>query len=330
MMKTLGWGILATGGIARGFCADLRKCEDHKIVAVTSRSLSNAQAFAADFGTTETQAYDNYAEMLSNPEVDVIYVATPHVFHFDNTMQALKAGKHVVCEKPIGMSVQEVEACVNLAVQKNLFLLEAVWMNFFPTIKQAQDWIGQDKIGKVLNLEANFDFLAPAEPKHRLNNLKLGGGALMDIGLYPVFFATHLLGEAQLEYATCVKRDTGADALAYLSLRHNNCATSQCRFSFLYDRPCESYIHGENGYIKLEHHFFCGKNLSLHVNGEELIHKTFDFDFNGYQFEIEATLKALRAGQIQTDIYPHCEMLSNHKLLAEARERLNIYYDPTT
>lgn len=335
-MDNLRWGILATGGIARGFCSDLVKCQQHKILAVTSRSKRNAEVFAQEFGSDKTAAYDNYAQMLSNPDVDVIYVATPHVFHFDNTIQALNAGKHVVCEKPIGMSVQEVETCAKVALEKNLFLLEAVWMNFFPTVKQAKDWITQGKIGQVKHLEANFDFLAPKSPEHRLNNLSLGGGALMDIGLYPLFFATHLLGEAQVIQGTCVKSDTGIDSLACLNLQHQNGISSLCRFTFLVDRPCEAYIYGEHGVIKLDDRFFCGKSLSLHVNGKAPLTKNFEGDFrgdgiqgeeqHGYHFEINATYKAIRAKEIETDTYPHSEMLSNHQLLAQARQHLNINY----
>ena len=328
---SLKWGVLATGGIAQGFCSDLVKCEGHEIVAVTSRRQDNADAFAQRFGIAN--AYSDYAEMLENPAIDVIYVATPHVFHYDNTMQALGAGKHVVCEKPIGMNVKQVQECMELAQEKGLFLLEAVWMNFFPTIRQAQDWIADGKIGKVLNLEANFDFLAPSDPTNRLNDLKLGGGALMDIGLYPIFFATHILGAASVKNATCVKSNTGADVVGYVSLEHGNGEHAHCRFAFLYDRPCEAYIHGEKGYVKLEHHFFCGKSLSLHVNGQQPIQKNFDFTatadncWNGYHFEIQATREAILAAESETHIYPHSEMLSNHKLLADVRQHLGIVYD---
>lgn len=324
----LGWGILATGNIAQQFCDDLINVKGNRIAAVTSRKRATAQAFAQSFKQHDQipNCYDNYDDMLKDDNVDVVYVATPHVYHFDQTIAALNAGKHVVCEKPIAMTPAQVEQCVTLAKQKQCFLLEAVWMNFFPTIHYAQVWIAQGKIGQPLSLEANFDFHAPYDPNSRLFDLNLGGGALMDIGLYPLFFATQLFGNAKLKDCNSVLAETGADIYAHVSLLHQQNITSHAKFSFLQDLPSEAVIYGEKGFIKLHNRFFCGNKISLHSYDGSHQDKEFVRDSRGYEFEIIAARHAILSGAIETIGYSHQQMLDNHQLLAEIRHKIGVHY----
>jgi predicted dehydrogenase len=324
-MRKLRWGILATGGIANQFCADLSQSVDSEIMAVTSRDLSKAQAFAAHFNIANF--YDDYQEMLADQKVDIVYVATPHVFHFANTIEALKAGKHVVCEKPIAMNPEQVRECVDVAKAHNCFLLEAVWMAFFPTIIQAKQWLTSGAIGTAQSFEANFDFAAPYDPKSRLYDLSLGGGALMDIGLYPLFLSTYLFGEAHIQSASAIKSESGADILDYISAHHKNGVESKHRFSFLHDRPCEAFIYGEKGFIHLHDRFFCGQEVTLGSYQGETQTSRFEFQGNGYQFEICAVELAIQNGDLECVQYSHQLMLENHALLHHARQAIGIEYE---
>ena len=323
-MKVLNWGILATGNIAHQFCSDLQITPNNKVVAVCSRTLSNAQTFANEFNIQ--QAYDDYQVMLADPEVDVIYIATPHPFHYQNTLDALRAGKHVVCEKPIGMSYEQVQHCVLEAQKNNCFLLEALWMYFFPAVQQAKTWIEQGKVGAVNYLTANFDFCPPQDPNHRLYNLELGGGALMDIGLYPLFFSTLMLGQGQFQHGFALKHQTGADTVNQISCTHQDGSISNLSASFLVNKSNEAFVFGELGYIKLENQFFCSKQVTLHLYNGQTSTLTFEHNGNGYGYEIEAVNSAISAGNIECDEYSHEKMLSNHSLLTDVMAELQVKY----
>lgn len=321
---TLRWGIVATGNVAEVFCDDLINTEGNQITAVTSRCLTKAKIFADKYRAQS--AYNRFEHMLSDDEVDVVYIATPHVYHFQQTLAALSAGKHVVCEKPLAMSLEQVTQCVELANKHGRFLMEAVWMNFFPTIKQAKTWLSEGKIGKPMSFEANFDLLADYKPSSRLLNIELGGGALMDIGLYPIFLATHILGKASLDSCNSIIGDTGVDLYTHVSLKHASDCLSHSKCSFLQDQPCNATVYGEKGFIQLADRFFCGQTVVLKPYDDEAMTKTFTRSSYGYEFEILAAHRAIISGAIETPEYPHREMISNHVLLAAIRHQIGLSY----
>ena len=322
---SLRWGILATGNIARHFCSDLNSSNGNVITAVVSRDIDKANAFAREFHIPN--AYSNYQTMLEDTDVDVVYIATPHVFHYENTIAALNAGKHVVCEKPIAMTPKQVKECAALAKEKQLFLLEAVWMAFFPTIQQTKRWLSTNSLGKTLSCDANFEFAAPFDPHSRLYDLQLGGGALMDIGLYPLFFTTYLFGRATINETSCIKASTGADVFSMVRATHSNNVLSQSRFSFLRDAPCEAAIYCEKGVIELHDRFFCGQSVTLTPYDGAPVTKTFEFLGNGYHFEIDAARRAISEGKIECEEYSHQLMIENHEMLAEVRSAIGLSYE---
>jgi predicted dehydrogenase len=185
-MQKIRWGVLGPGSIAKQFARGLQVLPDAELVAVGSRSLEKAQAFAAEFKAS--RVYGSYEALAADPEVDAIYVATPHPFHHANSLMCLKAKKAVLCEKPFTINAVECAELIACARQEKVFLMEAMWTRFLPTIVKVRDWLDQKAIGEPRMVQADFGFRAEVEPDGRLFNLALGGGALRDVGVYPISF----------------------------------------------------------------------------------------------------------------------------------------------
>lgn len=209
MTERLRWGILATGGIARLFTNDL-KLNGFTVQAVGSRSQQSADAFAAEFEIPT--AHGSYEALVADPDVDVIYVSTPHPMHASNAMLALEAGKHVLIEKPFAVNAGEAQAIADLARAKGVLVLEAMWTRYLPHMVRIREIIAAGTLGEVRTLMADHTQLLSDDPAHRINALELGGGALLDLGIYPISFAWDLFGEPLTVQATATFKGTGADA----------------------------------------------------------------------------------------------------------------------
>jgi predicted dehydrogenase len=208
MTDALRWGILATGGIARLFTADL-KANGFDVRAAGSRSLESAEAFASDFDIPT--AYGSYDELVAAPDVDAVYVATPHPWHARNALLAIEAGKHVLVEKPFTLTEAEARTVADAARERGVLVLEAMWTRYLPHMVRIREIVASGTLGDVRTLIADHTQKLPSDPGHRLNALELGGGALLDLGIYPVSFAWDLFGEPASIQSTAVFRDTGAD-----------------------------------------------------------------------------------------------------------------------
>src|SRR5579859_5409147 len=198
MNSTLRWGIISTGGIARTFTRDLQ-LDGHEVTAVGSRTQDSADAFAREFGLRA--AYPSYEALAADPEVDIVYVATPHTFHHANATLALQAGKHVLVEKPFTINAAQAADLVELARSRSLVILEAMWTRWLPHMVRIQEIIAAGTLGLVRALDADHSQLLSADPAHRLNAPGLGGGALLDLGVYPISFASQLFGPEETAQA---------------------------------------------------------------------------------------------------------------------------------
>jgi predicted dehydrogenase len=248
------WGILGSGHIAKKFAADLQLVEDAKLVAIGSRSAAAAAAFAEAFPVQ--YLHDSYEALVANPEVDVIYIATPHSSHYENTLLCLQHGKAVLCEKPFAMNSRQTKAMIDMAKEKKVFLMEALWSKFLPQYDKLQEMLKEGKIGTVKSVLVNFGFrpLPPVNP--RLFDPALGGGTIMDIGIYNVFMALSVLGRPNIIEATMTPAATGVDEQCAVLFRYNNGAMAQLFSSFYTDLPVEAEICGTTGRIKLTSRFF--------------------------------------------------------------------------
>lgn len=322
-MEKIRWGILSTGTIAQAFATGLQSVADAELVAVGSRNQENADKFAEEFNIPHAHA--SYDALVSDPDVDVIYIGTPHTFHAENTLLCLNAGKHVLCEKPFTLNASEAEACIRVAKEKNLFLMEAIWMRFIPAILKLQEIINEGKIGDVTLIKADFTFAFPYLPEHRLLNPDLGGGALLDVGIYPISFATLLLGQPKKVDTHAIIGQTGVD--------------EQCTMLFHYDKASailsagingnlnnEAVIKGTKGRITIHAPFFASQKLTVEIDGQDLEIMDIPFEGNGYNYEAEAVQSAIRVGKIEHENLSHEETLTTMKMMDAMRHEWGLVY----
>ncbi|MFY0674004.1 MAG: Gfo/Idh/MocA family oxidoreductase [Bacteroidia bacterium] len=301
MEKRLKWGIIGLGKIANKFAADLRLSETAVLHAVASRSHQKANEFAHKYESVK--AYGSYDALVKDPEVDVVYVATPHVFHFEITMMCLEHGKHVLCEKPMGMNAVQVGEMMALAKKKGLFLMEGIWTRFHPSTQKVLELINRGTVGEINHLRADFGFAAAFDPEKRLFNKSLGGGSLLDVGLYPVYLSLQLLGKPQSIAAQARFTQTGVDDFCTMAFDYGNKVKAHLESSLAINTSTEAYIVGTEGAIKLHSRFHECKRISLFKNGEE---STFDFEIkgNGYIYEIDEVNRCISQGKAESEKLP--------------------------
>ena len=300
MSKTINWGIIGLGKIAHKFAADVLLVENANLYAVASRSQDKADDFGAKYGAEK--CYPTYEALVNDPNVDAVYIATPMTFHCENTLMSLEAGKHVLCEKAFGMNKAEVEKMIAKAQEKQLFLMEALWSRFIPGILKVMELLENNAIGDIKTIKADFGFKAPYNVEGRLFNADLGGGALLDIGIYPIFLSLLTLGKPTSMQTSAIMSATKVDESNTMIFHYENDQTAILDSTLVASTPTEAWIHGTKGSIKIPRKFH---------HPEQVIH--YDLDFNviadyklpyqgfGYCHEIEEVNNCLREGKIESD-----------------------------
>jgi Predicted dehydrogenases and related proteins len=307
-MKTIRWGILGTGGIARKFAEALALLPDAKLVSVGSRT----QAAADDFARTwkVPHAYGSYREAANDPETDVVYVATIHPLHYENCLDCLQAGKAILCEKPFTINAAQAAEVVALARQKKIFLMEAMWTRYFPVFGKVRELLAENAVGEILLVQADFAFKPAYNPKGRLYNPELGGGALMDIGVYPVSLASMVFGEAPRRIlSSAILGPTGVDEQAAVLFEYGGGRQASLTFSFRYESSLEANIIGAEGRIRIERPWWYPHALTLVRRGREDVKISLPFVGNGYTHEAAEVMDCLRAGRTESGRMPLEESL---------------------
>lgn len=325
MGKKIKWGIVGCGGIAGKFAADLAHTKHGELVAVGSRSKAKSEKFAHTYGAA--RAYGDYEQLVADSEVDVVYVATPHPYHMENTLAAIAAGKHVLCEKPIALNAGQTEQMIAAADKKGVFLMEAMWTRFFPAIAQIRKWIASGKIGEVLAVEADFGVHFKFDPDHRIFNPNLGGGALLDLGIYPISFASMVYGTQPKRIVSTVHMaNTGVDDQAVIAFEYANGATAALSTSSRVTLKNEARIFGTQGMIIAPPFFFFTNRLILEVAGKPA--KTADFPYPGIgmHFEAEHVHQCLQKGRLESDIMPLAESLGIMQTMDTLRKQWKLKY----
>ncbi|WP_124980872.1 Gfo/Idh/MocA family protein [Nonlabens xiamenensis] len=305
------FGILGLGKIAHKFASDLALVTGCQLYAVGSRSMSKAKEFAEKHAATIY--YDNYTALIQDPEVDVVYVATPHVFHYEYSMMCLKAGKGVLCEKPLGMNSQQVEEMICLAQEQQVFLMEAMWTRFIPATHKLLELLDQQVIGKITNFQADFGFRAPQNPNDRVIHPSLGGGSLLDIGIYPIYLGQLVLGKPIDIKASAQLSQTGIDLQCAILTTYQKGAIGILHSSLISNTPTEAIFYGELGQIKLHSRFHHTQKISLQLkDGTEQV---FDLPYSGqgYVHEIVEVRDAINNGATAS----HLHSLENSRQLME-------------
>jgi len=322
--KTINWGIIGLGNIANKFAKDLLTVENAKLYAVASRSLKKATEFAQKYNANI--AYGSYESLAKDSNIDAVYIATPHVFHKENTLLCLENGIAVLCEKPFAMHTEEVEQMIAKAKEKNVLLMEALWTYFLPHYQFVLKELANKTYGNILKLEADFGFKSNHSKTSRVWEKSLGGGSLLDIGIYPIFAALSTLGKPKNIKAQATFTDTKVDSSCDIEFNYDENVTAILKSSFIEDTITEAVFYCEKGTIKVNTQFHCPTTVTLiDVNGKE---KTLDFNYKtiGYNYEIEHFNKLLRNGKTESDImtFDFSEQLI--KVLDDVRNIINLHY----
>lgn len=325
MTDALRWGILATGGIAHAFTGDLVK-NGLTVQAVGSRSQASADAFAAEFGIPT--AHPSYEALVADPDVDIIYVSTPHPFHAANASLALEAGKHVLVEKPITVNADEARALVALAESKNLLLLEAMWTRFLPHMGRIRDIIAAGSLGEVRSLIADHTQDLPDDPSHRINSLELGGGALLDLGIYPVSFASALFGRPETILASATLKDTGVDAQIATIFRYAGGQIASVISASDTKGPNTASILGTDGRIDIDEVWYTPTSFRVYNAANEVVeeYSTPEFTGRGMHWQALEAERLVAAGLLTSELLTVTESVQIMETLDEIRAQIGLVY----
>lgn len=302
MYKKYRWGVLAPGKMSAKFTRGLRILENAELYAVGSRDLERARSFANEFGFKKY--YGSYEELAADPDVEVIYIASPHSHHHQHAMLCLKNKKHVLCEKAFALNAQEVEEMINEAKSANLFLMEALWPPFQPFYKKAVEILNSGTMGRIFHLNGYFSFLAPYDPYERKFNLALGGSSLLDIGIYPVIDALTFMGIPSEIKASAVFGNTGSEECINVIFTYPDGRTASLYSSFRTNGGIGCDILCENGNLTAGRGRDMNQRTTLQLHGMDAQVYTYSPEAMGYHWEAEEVMKCLDEGKTESDVVP--------------------------
>jgi len=317
------WGILATGWIAKLFTEDLAHVPGAEVLAVGSRSLEGAQAFAKTHGIP--RAYGSWQELAADADLDVIYVATPHSAHHAATRLCLEAGRAVLCEKPFTLDHASAVDLVELARARGLFLMEAMWMRTNPAIRRVVSLVAEGQIGEVRHVSADFGLPGPVMPGHRLRAPELGGGALLDLGVYPITLAYLFLGRPAHVRAWASLFPEGTDENTGIVFGYENGAVATLACGLRGKTAGRAVITGTEGRIEIPGPFHVPAGFTL-VRGSEETWVDVPFVGNGMNHEAVEVVRCLREGLTESSLIPHAETLEIMAILDEIRGQIGVTY----
>ena len=330
----LRWGILGAGNIAAKFTTDTQTLSDHKVIAVGSRESAKSEAFGAKFNIPHRHA--SYEALVSDPDVDVIYVATPHTFHKEHCLLALNNGKHVLCEKPFTLNLAEANEVIATAAAKNLFLMEGMWSRFFPAWVKVRQLVREGAIGKPRMMTTDFGFrggntgedgkLEGVDPEGRLYNLNLAGGALMDVGVYAISLTQLILGDPIEATGLATMGHTGVDENAGMLLKFKNGEIAALSTSLQVNTTQTATILGTSGKIEVHAPCWVPRSVTIYKNGEAPETLDFPYENGGFQFEAAHVAECLRAGKTQSDISSWSDSQAVIKSLDMIRSKVGLKY----
>jgi dihydrodiol dehydrogenase / D-xylose 1-dehydrogenase (NADP) len=326
MSDTIKWGIIGCGGIARNFANCMSQMEEADLCAVASATPGKAKAFAEEFSVAS--AYDNYEALVDRDDIQAVYVATTHNFHFENVKLALEHGKAVLCEKPMTVAAWEAEELVALARRQKVFLMEAMWTRFLPAIGQVRAWLAEGVIGEVRQIRADFGFNATFNPEGRMYNKALAGGALLDAGIYPISFASMVAGAPVAVEAIADIGSTGVDEQSFYLLRYDNGAIAALSASVRAKVDVLAVIIGSEGKITVPG-FLAAGSVELHRFQEgETIQRSFPYpDGQGFSYEIREVMDCMRQGKLESAVMPLDETITIMQTMDRLRGKLGLVYD---
>jgi predicted dehydrogenase len=323
-MKTINWGIIGAGNISSTFATALNGMDNTKLLAVASRNIDRGKDFANRFQIEKT--YGSYEDIVKDPDIDVIYIGTPHTEHKSNAELCINNGKAVLCEKPFTINSEETRFLIELAHEKQVFLMEAMWTKFLPVTKQLKSWIAENKIGKVKKVEINFGFQREYDETKRLYNINLGGGALLDVGVYPITYAIHIMNQLPNQVlTTALFGANGIDVQNSVVFRFDE-TIAMLSSGITANVGKDAIIIGETGKIVVPN-FWMANEMNLYNNeGELVISFKEDKRINGYEFEAEEVNNCIRAGKVESDVIPLDDTLKIIEIMDSIRSEWGLKY----
>lgn len=325
MKKNYRWGILGAGRIAEKFCTALCFVEGSEVYAVASRDIERATDYASRFNATK--AYDSYIDLVKDENVDVIYIATPHIFHYEHSMLCLENNKPVLCEKPMSLSYRHTSEMISAAAKQNVFFMEGLWTTCMPFLNKIRELISEDVIGKPRYVAADFAFTAPKDMEGRLYNKALGGGSILDIGIYPLSLATLILGEPTDIKTISKLTETGVDEYANIVMKYAGGETAHAFSSIGVNTAIEAQIIGTKGRIKIDSPWFKATAFSVLLNDGTQQHFNFPHACNGFEYEVYEVMYCLDNALLESDKVPHQLTLSISKILDEVLTQAGVVYE---
>lgn len=322
-LKTIKWGIIGLGTIANKFATDLLTIPDAELYAVASRDQEKADYFADKYNARK--AYNSYQALANDPEIDAVYIATPHALHKENALMCLEKGIAVLGEKPFAMNAVEVEEMIAKAKEKNVLLMEALWTYFLPHYQFVLKELKNKTYGEILKIEADFGFQRPYNTKARLFNKAMGGGSLLDIGIYPIFATLSTLGLPEHIEASATFFENGTDSTCNMTFGYENNVKAYLKSSLVEVLPTEAIFYCEKGTLKINTMFHMPTTVTIIANGTE---ETLDFGYNtiGYNFETIHFNQLLRGGKTESDIMTYEFSRNLIKTLDEVRKIIKLEY----
>ena len=324
-MKIIRWGIIGAGHISTKFATALNAIEGIEIVAIASRNQEKADQFAERFHIKK--AYASYEELVKDPEIDVVYIGTPHTEHKTNSELCIRNGKDVLCEKPFTLNQQDTEYLIALAKEYNVFLMEAMWTKFMPVTKTVKQWLQEKAIGEVKYFDITFGYDGGYDVNGRLLNPELAGGALLDVGIYPITYAIHMMGKLPEQItSTAYLGQTRVDEVNSISMRFEGGTIAMLGSAVTVNMHNQAIIAGDQGRIVVPD-FWKAESAELYNKNGELV-KTFEMPFvaNGYEYEAEEVNACLREGKKESDLLPLADTLEIMKLMDNIRKEWGLTY----
>jgi len=320
------WGILGAGGIATKFCADLELLPDHEVVAVGTRTAGSADEFARRFGVAHV--HPSYADLVADPDVDAVYVATPHPMHLDAARLAIEAGKAVLVEKPFAMDAAEARSLVEAARARGTFLMEAMWTRFLPHVVAIREVIASGRLGEIVLVTAEHGQWFAEDPAFRLFAPELGGGALLDLGIYPVSFASMVLGTPDHVIAVSDPAFTGVDAQTSMVLRYAGGAHAVLTTTLRAYTSNGAAINGTDGRIEIDGTFYAPSSFTVVTRDGGRERVEIPTVGNGLRFEAAEVGRCLREGLTESPTLTLDETLSIMATMDEVRRQIGLTYPP--
>jgi predicted dehydrogenase len=324
-MKTYNWGILGTGFIARKMAEALPLVPQSKLYAVGSRKTDTAREFARLYNIEKS--YGSYEELVCDPNVDIVYIATPHNLHHENTIMCLSQGKHVLCEKPLAVNGREVRNMVEKAKEENRFLMEALWTRFLPNLIKVKERIDAEQIGRIELLKADFGINIPFNPNHRLYNKQLIGGSLLDLGIYPLFLSLLLLGKPRTIKALAGFGTTGVDYSCSFTLGYEKGTLAVMYSSVRAQTDITAAIYGEKGTIVFNNWWYMPVPAKLITQEGEVIPIMEKSEGNGYNYEAAEVIRCLETNKTQSDLMSWDDSILLIDTLDAIRKEIGLVYE---